>query len=136
MQPIPYLFFNGECAEAMAFYADLFGGEVTVKMPASDMPPEFPVPDERKSWVMHSEVKYGGGSLYGSDNITGHADPMAGSAVMVSFDDKDAAEAAYNRLADDGSVEMPFQPTFFSPGFGVVVDRFDKRWMIGVDTGP
>ena len=127
MQPIPYLFFNGECAEAMAFYADLFGGEVTVQMPASDMPPEFTVPEGRKGWVMHSEVKYGGGSLYGSDNITGHADPMAGSAVMISLNDSETAEAAFSRLAEGGSVEMPFQPTFFSAGFGVVVDRFAKR---------
>ena len=28
-------------------------------------------------------------------------------------------------------VEMPFGPTFWSPGFGMVNDRFGKHWIIG-----
>jgi PhnB protein len=137
MQAVPYLFFNGECARAMAFYADVFGGEVGMSMPASEMPPEFPVPEDRKGWVMHTEVKLpDGGMLYGSDNITGTADAMAGSAVMVSFPDLGSARAAWDRLIEGGQAEMPFSPTFWSAGFGVLVDRYHKRWMIGTDEEP
>jgi PhnB protein len=106
-------------------------------MPASKMPPDFPVPEDRMDWVMHSEVTIGdGGQLFGSDNIAGTADPMAGAAVMLSLPTKFEAKAIRDRLVDGGRAEMPFAATFRSAGFGTLVDRHDERWMIGTDEAP
>ena len=133
MTPTPYLFFNGQCAEAIEAYAEIFGGEIDQRMPASEMPPEFPVPDDRKDWVMHSRIKIGDGFLMASDNLMGETSGMAGSSVMLSFPTADEAKAVFDKLADGGDVEMAWAPTFWSAGFGTLTDRFGIKWMIGCD---
>jgi len=136
MTPTAYVFFNGQCAEAIAAYAEIFGGEIMEQMPASDLPPEYPLPDDRKDWVMHSRVKIGDGFLMASDNIMGESAGMAGCSVMMSFPETAKAKDVFDKLADGGEVEMAWAPTFWSAGFGTLTDRFGIRWMIGSDEAP
>ena len=136
MQATPYLFFNGNCAEAMDIYADILGGEIVARMPASELPPEYPVANDRKDWVLHSELKFGDGKIYASDSIMGETSAMSGCSVMLSLATHDEALTAFNKLADGGEVEMPFAPTFWSAGFGTLTDRFGTKWMIGADEAP
>lgn len=136
MNPTPYLFFNGQCAEAMAVYAEIFGGEILEQMPASQLPPEYPVPDDRKGWVMHARMRIGDGHLMASDNIQADTPAMAGSSIMVSLPTAAAAKPIFERLAEGGSIGMAFAPTFWSAGFGVVTDRFGVKWMIGTEEPP
>ncbi len=133
MQPSPYVFFNGNCAEAIDAYADIFGGKIVMTMPASDMPPEYTVPEDRKDWIMHAAVQIGDGVLMASDDVTGEAGAMAGCSVIISLPSRDAAKAAFDRLAEGGETEMPFEATFWSSGFGTLTDRFGIKWMIGTD---
>ncbi|MCV0426922.1 MAG: glyoxalase/bleomycin resistance/extradiol dioxygenase family protein [Roseibium sp.] len=135
MQPIPYVFFNGNCAEAMARYAEIFGGEPEL-LPASQMPPEFPVSDDRKHWIMHGSLKIGDGLLMASDNLMGETGTMAGCAVTISMPDLNDARAAFEKLAKGGEITMPFAPTFWSAGFGTLTDRFGVHWMVGCDQPP
>ena len=132
MQPTPYLFFNGDCAEAIKAYARILDAEIVSTMAAGDMP-DFPVPEDKKTWLAHAELKIGDGSLMASDNIMGESAKMQGCSVMLSFAAKSEAEAVFNALAEGGSVEMPFEPTFWSAGFGTLSDRYGVRWMIGTD---
>lgn len=132
MQPTPYIIIQGgRCAEAIAFYADVFSGEVTLTMPSTGMPEEFVVPPERRDWVMHSEVTIGSGKVMASDDVFDMAGPMVGCSVMMELPTKAEAETAFNRLADGGEIGMPFAPTFWSAGFGTLTDRFGTRWMVG-----
>lgn len=136
MSPTPYLFFAGQCAEAIEAYAEILGAEILDRMPASDMPPEYPVPDEKKDWVMHSRLKVGDGELMASDNLFGEAPDMAGSAVMLNYATAAEGKAVYDRLAEGGTVEMEWAPTFWSAGFGTLTDRFGVKWMIGCEEPP
>ena len=136
MTPTPYLFFNGNCADAMTAYADIFGSAVEEVMHGSDMPGDFPVPEERKGWIMHSTLRIGDGQIMASDNIMGHSDPMAGSSVLVSFPTLARAQEVFARLSDGGEVMMAFEPTFWSAGFGTCTDRFGVKWMVGCDEPP
>jgi len=38
LQPIPYLAFDGKCAEALDFYMALFGGKIVNKMYSTILP--------------------------------------------------------------------------------------------------
>ncbi len=137
MQVTPYLFFNdGLCREAMTTYADILGGELGMVVAAADMPPEFPIDEDKKSWLAHCEVNFPEGKLMGSDSLMGPSEPMAGANVMVNFETRDAAEGAFNRLAPGGETTMPFAPTFWSAGFGMLTDRYGVCWMIGCDEAP
>ena len=135
MTPTPYLFFNGTCRDAMAFYASIFGGSPEL-MDASGMPPEFPVPEDRKNWIMHASLPVGNGSIMASDNVMGESDPMAGCSVQLNYPTTAEARDVFDKLAEGGETTMPFEPTFWTAGFGMLVDRFGIRWMVNSDEPP
>ena len=131
MTPTPYLFFNGTCREALTAYAEIFGGEIESLMTFADLPPgEMEIPDVRKDWVMHGALKFDGGLLMASDDIEANSGPMKGSSVHMDFPTFEAGKAAFDALAEGGEVRMPYQKTFWTPGFGTLTDRFGTQWMI------
>ncbi|HEX7912033.1 MAG TPA: VOC family protein [Paraburkholderia sp.] len=134
----PYVFFNGRCEEALDYYTAKLGAEVTMKMRFKDAPPD-PQNQPRaglEEKIMHASVRLGSTDWMCSD---GQCDPNAGSmngfSLSLTADDAASAEKYFNALADGGQVMMPFQPTFWSKGFGMVVDRFGLSWMVTVPEG-
>jgi PhnB protein len=53
----------------------------------------------------------------------------------VSIHVKDLAEGEriFKALAENGTVTMPFEKTFWSPGFGMCVDQFGIPWMVNTE---
>lgn len=81
--------------------------------------------------IMHATLIVKGGILKGSDFPDGmQGDPQR--AVSISFDapDLETGRALHERLKDGGAEITPFAKTFWSPGFGMVRDRFGTHWMI------
>ena len=132
MNPTPYLTFQGNCREAMETYAKIFGGEIDMIMKASEMP-DTPVPDGKGDWIAHSGLKLGDGILMGSDDIFGGTPAMGGCSIMLTLPTNAEGKAAFDRLSEGGTVRMDYQPTFWSPGFGTLTDRFGINWMISTD---
>ncbi|SFO86946.1 VOC family protein [Tranquillimonas alkanivorans] len=134
MQPIPYLFFKSTCAEAMRTYAGIFGG--TPEIMTFDQMPDggrSGMPDMPGDAVMHAALKMGDGWLYASDDPSCKSSAMSGCSVAVSFPTVDEARRVYDALAERGEVRMAFEPTFWSPGFGMLNDRFGISWMVMTD---
>lgn len=131
----PYLFFNGTCRAALSRYGEIFGAKPQL-MEASGMPSDFPVPEDRKDWVMHGSLAIAGGTLMASDNIMGSSEPMAGTAVQLSYDTAAEAKTIFDALADGGEITMPWAPTFWSAGFGTLTDQFGVHWMVGCEEPP
>lgn len=126
----PYVFFSGDCAEAFARYGEIFGGEVNV-MTHADLPPDAePMPGAEPHHVMHAALKVGDALLMGSDDPTGDGGARVGVSVAYTGPDAATSEKAFDALAEGGTVQMPFSKTFWSAGFGVVVDRFGVPWMV------
>lgn len=132
MQPVPYLFFKDRCEEALRAYAGIFGSPEPDLFRVKDSPMAGDMP-EKGQLVMHGSLKLGDGLLYASDDIMGGTPDMAGAAVMVGFTGADAARHVFDALAQGGTVQMEFQPTFWSEGFGTLTDRYGVKWMIGAD---
>ncbi|MGN6370329.1 MAG: VOC family protein [Phycisphaerae bacterium] len=130
----PYLSFNGRCEEAIEYYRKALGAEVVMKMRFSDSPqPHDPkmVPPGTENNIMHAELRIGDASLMCSDGC--HSEKPAifqGISLSLSLPDAARSQKFFNALAADGQVQMPFGKTFFSPGFGMVVDRFGVSWML------
>ncbi|MDC0738720.1 VOC family protein [Cognatishimia sp. SS12] len=132
----PYLFFDGNCSEAIDFYADVFGADNVLKMPFSDAPPDIGLPPLADRY-MHAQINVGDTVLMCSDVAdTSQFEPQAGCAVAHEADTVEAAQATFEKLAEGGKVTMPFEATFFSAGFGVCFDRFGTHWMIMVKDAP
>ena len=135
MTPIPYLFFKDGCREAMEFYARTFGSAPPEVMSFGDLPP-----DEREKMpgvpgdaVMHASIKVGDGMIFASDDPSGGAKAMEGCNVHMSMPTLEKAREVFDALCEGGEVRMPLEPTFWSPGFGALTDRWGIRWMIDVE---
>ena len=144
MQFTPYLNFDGNCAEAFAFYAKLFGGTIVYQGTFGEMPPQEgmpPLPESARQRIMHVHLQIKQQSLMGSDAMPG-ADASCGGGfqpaqgLWVSIQVANAAEGqrVFDALALGGQVVMPFAATFWSTGFGMVKDRFGTPWMVNVST--
>lgn len=129
----PYLFFEGRAEEAAAFYRDALGAELQMLMRYKDCPEpprEGMVPPGAENKVMHMSMKIGDSIVLGSD---GHCSGTPGfQGFGLTYAAKDVAEAdrVFGALSDGGSVRMPLGKTFFSPRFGMLVDRFGVSWMV------
>ncbi len=131
----PYLFFDGRCEEALDFYRTAIGIEVETLMrfKESPEPPEpgkcAPGSDDK---VMHACFRIGDTRVMASDGGCGGKPSFQGFSLSLTVPDEAAAVRLFGALGDGGQVQMPLTPTFFSPRFGMVADRFDVSWMIYV----
>ena len=124
-----HLSYPGQCKEAFNFYAQLFGG--TLRMFAyQDTPMAQEVPAEWREKIVHATLSVDGCELAGADVQPEHYRRPQGFSVLVDVDGVENAERIFRALAEGGSVGMPMQKTFWSPAFGVLVDRFGIPWEI------
>ena len=132
MQSNIYLFFDGECEAAFKFYEQCLGGKIGDMMTYGDAPMSEEIPSEQRDRIMHANLTVGGMVLMGSDTPPDGFQKPQGFSVNLQFDDLVEAERIFQKLAENGTVKMPFQETFWSTRFGMLVDRFGTPWMIDV----
>jgi len=128
----PYLIFGGTCREAFTRYQEIFGGEL-VLLPMSDAPGDQEVPPEQADLIMHAALTFDGHLLMASDAPTPDIGPAQGMYVNFSVADPAEAERVFEALADGGKIEQPMAETFWSPRFGMCVDRFGTPWMVNAE---
>ena len=134
MKIVTSLSFRGQCREAFEFYAKLLGGKITAAFPYGEGPPEMEAPEKMKDWLMHCWLEVGDQALMGADMdvdwAPGVDKPKNGFDVTLHTDDIAEARRWFGELAEGGREVMPFAATFWSPGFGSLVDRFGVPWMV------
>ena len=130
----PYLNFNGNCLEAFTRYQEILGGELELTR-MSDIPDADAagIPPEHAHLVLNASLTVGGQVLMASDDPTGGFEGMKGMYVSYGVTDVDEAERVFAALADGGQVVMPIGETFWSPRFGMCVDRFGTPWMVNTE---
>ncbi len=130
----PYLFFNGRCDEAIAFYRRALGAEVEMLMRHRESPePHQPgaLPPGSEDKVMHARLRIRGAAFMASDGRCSGATDFRGFALSLDAADAAEADRLLAALAEDGTVVMPAAKTFWSSRFGMVTDRFGVLWMVG-----
>ena len=131
-----YLMFNGQCEEAFKFYEQCLGGKITDMMTHRESPDASmteQLPPEWLDKILHVGMMIGDQELMGSDCPPEYYEEPKGFSVSINLNDPDKAESIFNRLAENGTVQMPFQKTFWAYRFGMLVDRFGIPWMINCD---
>lgn len=127
---MPYLHVRGDCAAALRFHADLMGGTDLQMMPSSASP-DAPADWQASDRIMHGQVTPGDGLPMASDVPPGQADDaQAAVSIVRTFDTETQGRAIFDGPAAEGDVITPFGPTFFSPGFGMLRDRFGTHWIV------
>lgn len=131
MQITTYLNFNGNCEVAFNYYAKVLGGKITSMMTQGASPMGDKVPTEMKNKIMNATLEMpGGANLMGADHPQGKKVQPTGFCVSVQVKDITEGERIFKALSEGGKLQMAFQKTFWSPGFGMCTDRFDIPWMV------
>lgn len=137
----PYLFFDGRCDEAVAFYRQALGAEVVMLMRYGEGPegssqcPDGTSPPADK--VMHACLQIGASRVMLSDGFCAGKPEFKGFSLSLSAADDAEARRLFDALAEGGQVQQPLIATFFSSSFGMVADRFGVAWMVLVpQAGP
>jgi PhnB protein len=130
MQVNPYLFYNGNCEEALKYYQKVLGARIEAMLTYDGGPAEMPIPPDYKKKVMHARITIDGEVLMASDAPPGNFHQPQGFAVSLQVEDPADAEQRFKALAEGGTVHMAFGKTFFSKGFGMCVDKFGTPWMV------
>jgi PhnB protein len=134
MQLNPYLLFNGQCEAAFKFYEEVFGGKIEGMMTHAGTPAEEHVPAEWRDKIMHARMTIGDSVLLASDAPPDRYQKPGGFSVSVQLrEEPREGERIFNLLAAGGHIYMPFGETFWSPGFGMLADKFGIPWMINCE---
>ncbi|MBA3589156.1 VOC family protein [Methylibium sp.] len=130
----PYLFFEGRCEEAIEFYRRALGAEPGDFMRYKDSPEPAmcPAGSAGADKVMHASFRIGDSEVMASDGMCSGEPSFQGISLSLSATDAAEADRLFTALGDGGQIQMPLGPTFFSPSFGMVADRFGVSWMIVV----
>lgn len=130
MQMIAYLSVRGECEAAFRFYAECLDGKLgeIVRYAGSPMADQAPADWQNK--VMHSSLVIGEHVLMGGDVTPDRYEKPQGLSLSLQLTSPTLAERIFQLLANDGTVVMPLEKTFWAVRFGMVVDRFGIPWLI------
>jgi PhnB protein len=138
LQPIPYLGFDGNCAEAVNFYATVLGAKINSISTGADSPVASEIPKEFLDRVMNAQLELPGGYLLYAGDSPAHLpyEGIKGVSITLNYDTVEEAEAVFNALSEGGTVTMPFSPTFWAKKFGMLVDRFGVAWILNGELTP
>jgi PhnB protein len=132
----PYLFFGGNCEEAVNFYRTAVGAQVEMMLrfnEAPEQPPPGQLPQGFEKKIMHCSFRIGDSTIMASDGC-GEPAKFEGFSLSISVPAPADADRLFNALSAGGKVVMPLGQTFWSPRFGMCTDKFGVGWMIGVHT--
>ena len=133
-QAIAYLGFNGDCAEAIRFYAGVLGLGATVQqfVSGADTPMRDQIPPEHRHRIIHARLRFDDGSYLFAGDAPAQVpyQGIKGVSIAMNYPTVAEAERVFKALADGGKVTMSQQPTMWARSCGMVTDRFGTPWII------
>ena len=133
MQLELFINFNGNCREAVEFYAKVFKSTVNNLMTYGDAPPDpsYTVPEVDRDRIMYAGIPFGGMTVMFMDYPSGEEMTIGDNIhPTVSTDNKDEVTRLFNELKEGGEVCVELGQTFFSEWYGMVKDKFGVTWQL------
>ena len=131
-----YLFFNGNCREAMTFYKECLGGELTMQT-VEGSPAENQMPAEAKQHIMHASLIKDGLVLMGSDMV-GPDGVVKGNIIslLLNCSSEEEIKSFFSKLSLGGQIIGPLKEEFWGATFGQLTDKFGMSWMLNYAKTP
>ena len=134
---VPYLAFNGNCADAVRFYERALDGKIELMMSGADSPMAAQMPKEFAHRIIHARLALpGGATLYAGDAPPGMYQGIHGVSITLNYGSLAEAKKYFERLADGGKVTMAMAPTFWAKSFGMATDKFGAHWIVNGELLP
>ena len=127
----PYIQFDGNAREAMEFYRDVFGGELTLNTFGEYGAADDPAVADK---TMHAQLENDRGfTLMASDTAPGmEHKPGTNITISLSGEDGDELRGYWDKLSDGGNVMIPLEKQMWGDEFGMLSDRFGIGWMVNI----
>jgi PhnB protein len=130
MHTISYLFFNGDCAKAIAFYKTTMGAKAGGIMLNKDLPNPASRMPGGDDLVVNAMLDIGKTTIMASDVPAGRYEKPQGFRICVEVDSAPEADRIFAALSDGGDVAMAIDKTFWADRFGMVTDKYNTPWMV------
>lgn len=126
----PYLTFEGNARQAMEFYRQVFGGDLSVTT-FGEYGTDDPIVGDQ---IMHAMLRTSSGYVLMGADLPPGAQLERGNAVTVSIsgDDADELRRYWEQLSEGGVVSVPLERQMWGDEFGQCIDRFGVAWMIDI----
>lgn len=124
----PYIFFAGNCREAMEFYKNIFGGELSVQT-YDNVPGETQPGMDGK--LMHAALTGGEAELMGSDTEEASA-KAAKISLSLMGEDEATLTRIFDGLSQGVEVNHPLKKEFWGDTFGQLTDKYGVEWMVNI----
>lgn len=130
----PYINFQGNAREAIEFYRDVFGGELTLQTFGEMNPAAEPAEAQK---VMHAQLEAPNGIvLMVSDTPAGMGyQPGTNVSISLSGDDEQQLREYFEKLSAGGTVGQPLETAPWGDTFGMFTDRFGIGWLVNIAGG-
>ena len=132
----PHLCFDGQCREAIERYQRILGGTIETMLTYGESPMASSTDPRWHDRIVHASLLLGAIELTGVDMIPGAYHRPQGFFVTLTVNGVARAQDIFKSLGERGAIQVPFEKTFWSPGFGVLVDRFSIPWEINANGEP
>ena len=128
-----YIIFNGQCEEALHFYAAALNGEIKSLMRYENSPAEAMA--KTKQNVIHAGFAAPGVIFMASDAGKGGLEASNSGMIHLSLNFNEVAdlEKTFGKLSDGARITMPPQETFWGAKFGMLQDKFGINWMLNCE---
>jgi PhnB protein len=127
----PYLNFNGNCREAMTFYADCLGGELLLQ-PVKESAMAATVQPEQLEQILHSTLTTQNFTLMASDMVGENLQQGNGIALCLNGNKSDNVEVIFQKMSAGSIKIVPLSQTFWGAIYGEITDRFGIMWLFNI----
>ena len=125
----PYLLFDGNCQDAMEFYKECFGGDLSITK-VKDSPAKTQMPPSLHDRILNARLRSGTLEISASDWLAVNETRVRGNTVclFLSGGSFQQLKTLFERLSQGAEVTDPLKKQFFGV-YGALNDRFGVRWM-------
>lgn len=128
IETTPYIFFKGNCKEAMEFYKNVFSGELFLQTYGDVNAATEETPAD---YIMHASLSGGEITLMASDTAMA-SDVAKKVSLSLNGSDEDKLTSIFNTLCEGGDVQSPLKKEFWGDTFGAVIDKYGVDWMVNI----
>lgn len=125
-----YLFFTGNCREALKFYEHAMNGRIDSLQTYEEG--KMAENDSQKDLVMHADFRVGDIHLMAADSVR-PVESGSNISLNLNFESEDEQTKVFNKLSEGGKVTMQLEDTFWGARFGMLQDKFGVNWMLNCE---
>lgn len=130
MKIVSYITFNGNAREALTFYKEALGGDLSfIEVGGSAI--EEHLQGMPKDGIVHGQLDLGNLTLMGSDMVGPQGYTKDSNITLMLLCESEAlVHEKYAKLAEGGQTVMPPGPAFWGGIYGHLQDKYGVEWGI------